>query len=306
MFTWLNVCATTWAEPWQDDVIKKADHFVLAEMTCYHPVDGFNLKILKTLAGAPLQDDVKVTGFHMLDLCSSSGGSGNLFYFEALGNYYFLLTRNAEGELCIPTPSSGFAYLEGDKVYATYRHSYHLALVDVDVYENTMTAIFNHYHNLPFDSSWVQRYVEEQLARQPAGFEADEIDTFFSQHVALESVYHLRLGGFYNDLLPFLADSENMHHQTSAARALIAYNTQACKEELMKYIGSIEMDIFAQVQCIQTLSEFKPVELKERLTALLELASDDENGFETNLMDPRICTYVPSVKEALANMLENL
>ena len=118
--------------------------------------------------------------------------------------------------------------------------------------------------------------------------------------------YHLRLTDFYSKILPFLADTSNFHNQVSAARALVSYNTTDCKQELLKVISDRTRGHFVQVICIWTLSEFKPTELKEQLVKVSETASTEENGFGGNIMDPRVCTDFPDVKDALEKLIKSL
>ncbi|MGL5888998.1 MAG: hypothetical protein ACRC3B_03895, partial [Bacteroidia bacterium] len=220
--------ATSWDEPWQDSVICKADFFVLAEIGHVNRHKGVKLKILKTLAGNELKGTIKVDNFYLLDLCSYSAGHGPEFYFPK-GRSYFFLKKNSGNTYSIATPSAGFDYVEENKVFATYRISQHRSIVPVDVYEKTMTALFNHYHSKAFDLNYVHNFITTQLSKKPAGYNKDEISEFFLQHAALECIYHLKLPGYYERILPFLNDTSNYHIQISAARALASCNTDDCK-----------------------------------------------------------------------------
>jgi hypothetical protein len=42
------------------------------------------------------------------------------------------------------------------------------------------------------------------------------------------------------------------------------------------------------------------------LEALVKHANEEEDDFGGNIMDPRICTDVPSVKEALGSLIAKL
>lgn len=298
--------ATTWNEPWQETVIKEADYFVYAKIISYDPQKGVKIEVLKSLGGPVLKGKIKVTDFYLLELCSSSGGHGAEFHLKGLKECYFLLKKNNKGKYCIATPTTGFDYIKEGNVYATYRHSYHQALVPIEVYEKTMTAIFNNYHHQEYNKKYIIDYVNKYIALKPAGFADNEVTTFFAQHVAMECVYHLRLQDVYAKLLPFLADTSNFHNQVSAARALVAYNTKDCKNELLQVISDTTKAHFVQVICIWTLSAFSPTEYKEQLIKISESASTKENGFSGNIMDPRICTFFPDVKEALETLIKTL
>ncbi len=297
--------ATTWDEPWQDSVICKADFFVLAEIGHVNKHKGVKLKILKTLAGGELKGTIKVDNFYLLDLCSYSGGHGPEFYFPK-GKSYFFLKKNSGNTYSIATPSAGFDYVEKNSVYATYRITQHKSIVPVDVYEQTMTALFNHYHSKSFDLNYIHNFITTQLSKKPAGHNQDEISEFFLQHAALECIYHLKLPGYYERILPFLYNTSNYHIQISAARALASCNTDDCKITLMNFIADSVQAPFTQTICVYSLAYMKPAALKAELVLLKEKASNARGDFGESLMDPRICTSMPSPKEALANLLRTL
>ncbi len=299
------IFATTWDEPWQDKVIREADYFVFAKIKSSNE-KSVTIEIIRSLGGQVIKGTIKITKFHLLRLCSTSGGHGPEFHFDGIKDCYFFIKKNQEGEYCIATPTAGFAPVKDQKVSASYRHSYHQASVPVDIYEKTMTAIFNNYHDLPYEKLFINDFVKKYLSLNPAGFGEDEMSTFFAQHVALECVYHLKLTGLYSELVPFLNDTANFHNQVSGARALVSSNTTECKQELMSVIGDTTRTSFVQVICIWTLAEFKPSELKQELVKIEKTASQEHDGFGGNIMDPRVCTNFPDVKEALGNLILTL
>jgi hypothetical protein len=301
----ITTFATTWDEPWKDKVIKEADSFVLAKIKSFDKY-SVTIEIIKTLAGKELRGSIEITDFYHLNLQNSQEGRNIHFDFGGIKESYFFIKKNEKEKYCIATPTTGFDYVEGGKVNATYRHSYHQALVPIEIYEKTMTAIFNNYHYQPYDKKFINDYVKEFLSRKPAGIDTSESETFFGQHVALECIYHLRLKGFYQYIIPYLNDTSNLHNQVSAARALIAYNTSGCKQELLKVISDTTRRNFVQVICIWTLTAFNPKELKEKLIKIKETASGEPNGFGGDVMDPRVGTYFPTVKEALEKLIDTL
>ncbi|HEU4551943.1 MAG TPA: HEAT repeat domain-containing protein [Chitinophaga sp.] len=298
--------ATTWDEPWADKVIKDATSFVLAKVVATDEQRGITLQVIKTLGGQPLKDNLTITGFYLLHLCSTSAGHGPEFYTTPTDSCYFFIQQNKAGNYCIATPTTGYDYAENGNVRATFRHSYHQALAPVAVYEKTMTAIFNNYHGAPYDQAYISSFVKEQLSKKPAGFGEDEIHTFFLQHVALECVHHLKLNTGESLILPFLEDSKNFHNQVSAARAMAAFNTAGSKEALLKVIGDTTRRGFVQVMCVWSLGEMNAQSIKPQLEALVKHANEEEDDFGGNIMDPRICTDVPSVKEALESLIAKL
>ncbi|WP_151087706.1 hypothetical protein [Hymenobacter baengnokdamensis] len=296
--------AATWDEPWQETVIKESGSFVLARVTTFDPKKGAIINVLRTLAGAPLAGPVEVSGFYSLHLCNEAGEEAG-FRFEGIDSCYVFLQKTAAG-YAIATPTSGFAAIKHSKVAATYRHSYHQALVPQSVYEPTMTAIFQHYHGQPYDADYINKFVSSTLALAPARRNSAEQATFFLQHVALETTYHLGLTTYCTAILPFLRDTTNFHAQVSATRALAATATPEAKQQLIKVLTRKSDRDFVKVQAVWTLAAYHPTELKHELAKIAKGASAQSNGFGGNDMDPRSCTQIPTVKEALDALVAQL
>jgi hypothetical protein len=298
------VYATSWNEPWHDEVVKNADSFVFAKIDSFDRRNGVNISIIRTITGKEINGSILVSGFYLLRFTSFSGDKDGFFHFPNATEGFFFIKQEENGNYSIATPTSGFAIVEDGMVFATYRHSYHQAFVPMTIYEETMKAIFNNYHNQPYDSEFINIFIMEHLSQGP-----DIINSFgnlfFMQHVALESIFHLRLLGYYSEIIPFL-NSTNFHDQISAVRALVAYNTYESKNVLLEIINAENRSNFSKVMAIWTLTEFIPIELKYQLIDLLENASTESNGFGGNIMDPRIGTYIPSVKTALQNLIDKL
>lgn len=300
-----NSYATTWDEPWADKVIKESSSFILAKVISNDPEKGTQVVVIKTLGGTILKDTILISNFYLLTICSSSGGHGPEFHIQTIDSCYFFIKQNTKGEFCIATPTAGFDYVNKGRVMATFRHSYHKASVPVSIYEKTMTTVFNNYHNLKYDKDFIDKFVTENLSKPPAGFEENEIDVFFLQHVAMECVYHLKLKINEALLLKFLTDKNNFH-QVSAARAMSAINTEANKQALLKAISDKTKSDFVKVMCVWSLAEFKPTQLKTQLMELEKTASDESDGFGGDIMDPRVCTHIPSLKTALKELVHKL
>jgi hypothetical protein len=298
--------ATSWDEPWQETVVKKADYLVLARVTTADARKGIKATILRSLGGGALPDTVKINGFYSLQLCSSSPGEEPAYELGGTDSCYFFLQKKPSGDYAITTPTTGFARVKTGQVAATYRHSYHQALVPQAVYESTMTAIFQHYHGQEYNLAPITALINSALALAPAHLDAAGRSTFFLQHAALETIYHLGLTTHYEAVLPFLRDTTNFHAQVSAARALTATPTPEDKQLLIKVLTSKTSRDLAKVVAIKTLTTYRPAELKPQLAALAQTASEEHNGFGGNIMDPRICTQVPTVKEALTTLVSGL
>jgi len=302
--------STTWDEAWQDSIIFKADNFIYGKIKeCKK--NSIKVEIIRAYGEKISSKTIIIDSYN--DLHRSSWSSAAAYeewfstYLENNMEIFFFVQKNKLGKnYSIPTPTSGYAPIVKGKVYATYRHSYHQALVSPEIYEKTMLAIFNHYHLLPYDRSFIDSFVFQQLIQKPASFEPDEVEIFFQQHVAMECIYHLQLQPKYALLIPFFYDTSNIHNQISAARALVAFNTIECKNELINVISDTISSNFLKVMCIWSLQRFNPIELKPILEEEYKTASDDYVSFGGNIMDPRIGTSMPSVKSALALLIENL
>jgi len=300
--------STTWNEPWQDSIIIKSDYFVYGKIVeC--DKKNFKLKVIRAYGNEILKPEKSIVIESYFDLhCSSwsSAGAYELWfstYLEKGLEVYLFIKKNKKGNFSLPTPTSGYAPVVKGNVVATYRHSYHRAIVTPEIYEKTMLAIFNHYHQIEYDKESITTFIEEQLSKKPASFNDDEINTFFLQHVAMESLFHLQLQSKYELLIPFLHDTSNIHNQISAARALVAFNTNACKQELLKMIKDTSVIDFLKLMCVMSLARLLPLELKEEIALIAENASDEYVSFGGDLMDPRIGTMLPSVKHALQELL---
>ena len=301
----INSYGSTWDEPWADKVIKEASSFVLAKIVACDSEKGITIKLIKTLGGKELKGTLIISDFYLLRMCSRSG-HGAEFHTEEMDSCYLFISENKEGKYCIATPTTGFDYVGKGQVTSTFRHSYHQASVPVAIYEKTMSAIFNNYHDLPYDKIYITSFINEYLNKRPAGFSENEISIFFLQHVALECIHHLKLNINEGLIFPFLNAKNNFHSQVSAARALVAFNTDNSKRELLKIISDTSQRHFVQVMCVWTLSEFNPQELKPQLLILEKKAPDENDGFGGNIMDPRVCTSVPSVKEAIKSIISKI
>lgn len=306
LFSSRSALALTWNEPWHEQVVKNADFFVLAKVTTSDPDKGVIATIIRSLDGSNLSGIITINDFYQLDICSSSGGHGPEFHFERIDTCYFFLKKNTAGAYSIATPTSGFSAVLKNNVRATYRHSYHQASVPQDVYEPTMTAIFRKYHGQDFDRTYIDGFIKKSLALAPAKINEEGMATFFLQHVALETMFHLGLTSNYALTLPFLHDTSNFHAQLSAARALTSINTPESKQQLLALLNNQATEDFPKTVAVWTLASYNPKELKTDLQKLLRKASDEKTGFGGNIMDPRVCTSVPTVKEALAKLTAQL
>jgi hypothetical protein len=296
-----KVLAETWNEPWQKEIIKKADYFVLAKVLSNIDSIGAEIEIIKYFGNQKLTGKILINGFSLLQMTSSSG-SGVHFDFEKNQTFYFLLTKREDGNYAIPTPTSGYAILDKDeKVRATYRHSYHQALISRDIYEKTYIEIWNYYKTSEFNKENVLPFINEFIDKEPAGFGENEVSNFFLQHVALETAYLLKIPIALDRIKKFV-ESDNFHSRVSALRLLSNLNNKKTKEYLFDYIDNEQNENFEKVIAIWSLSKIGGKEYIEKLLSIAENQSDEETGFGGNIMDPRVGTHFPSPKSAIEQL----
>lgn len=296
----ISTYATTWDEPWQKEIILESDHLAFARVTSASD-SLVKIEIIKSFDDNPLSGIITLDGFFLLDLCSMSGGHGPEFSFEEGEEGYFFMKKGKNGNYQIPTPSSGFDRIKDGKVYATYRHTYHQALVPIEDYELTYKEIWSKYHSDTFESARIIEYMEENLTKAPAGFEEDEIDLFFKQHVALETAYLLEIELDIETLKKF-ANSDNFHSQVSALRAFNLLKSEAATTCLLEYIQDEENDNFTKVIAIWSLWKIGDKDIHDQLSELKSELSEEDSGFGGNIMDPRVCTHFPSPKDAIVEL----
>ena len=300
--------ATTWDEPWHDDVMRNSESFVKVKITA---IQGAVVKaeVIKFLAGERTPEQIELRGFSRLEITSTSSGATELRMPFALGQNYYLFIKKSEktNTYQIPTPTSGWASLHGADVAATYRHSIHKALVPEEVYEKTMQAIFNGTKSKPYDTEFIERFIKEQLTQSVAVLNQEDsamAKRFFLQHVALETFYHLGKGADLAMLTPFM-DKGDYHVQISACRAVGRIDSPASRELLMKFIEGKGVG-FAKVMCVRGLKRLNAKEMIPRLEAFLKTGTDQETGFGGDIMDPRVGTYFPeSVKDSIKELLND-
>ena len=299
--------ATTWDEPWHDEVIRGSDSFVKVKITADQG-SVVKAEVLKFLAGERTPQQIELKGYWRLVLGSVSSDTSELRLPFAAGQIYYVFIKKSEKENTykIPTPTSGWATMQGEEVAATYRHSLHKALVPVEVYEKTMQAIFKGAKGQPYDTNFIETFIKEQLTQSVAVLKPEDsalMKRFFLQHVALESFYHLGKGADLALLTPF-TESENYHVEISACRAVSRIDSQASRELLMKFIEG-KREGFAKVMCVWGLKRLNARAMTARLEAYLKTGADQETGFGGNIMDPRIGTYFPeSVKDSIKVLLD--
>lgn len=302
---WHSAQATTWDEPWHETVVPNAQSLVLGVVTEVDSTKKVEVNLIRHIAGEEVKSKFRINGFSLLELCSASG-HGPEFEFGVGDTVYFFLNSGEGKGYRIATPTTGFAKVENGEVFATYRHSYHQALVSQELYEWSQRAIFQGYHGGAWDTARVRDFIEEQLSLRESGMGEDELETFFTQHVALELMYHLRYLHKPGVVVGWMMNGENYHTRISAARALRNPYKDHVIDQFLRLLKD-EEDNFFLVVLIRSLAELDiPDFYQVELEAVLANLSDEEASFGGNLMDPRVCTSLPSPREAMQALLDKL
>jgi hypothetical protein len=299
--TSISCFATTWDEPWQEEIIKQSEYFIFGKVI--EASDSNIVVAVEKSFGAKPADKIVIDDFFMLQLCSLSGGDNPGFSFEPGNQGYFFLKKGENGNYQMPTPTSGFAGIIDGKVHATYRHSYHMAAVPIDVFELTYNEIWSKFRKATFDTTKITQFINENLSHKPAGFSEDEIDLFFLQHASLETAF---LCGIPLDfqVLKKIADSDNFHSGVSALMAFANVHTEESVKYLFKYITDNKKKNFHKVIAIWTLWGYADDDIRQQLVEMTDQLSDEDTGFGANIMDPRICTFFPTPKGAVKHLEE--
>jgi len=304
--------ATTWDEPWHADVIRRAHTFVLVEVVANPTGHEVKARLVRHLAGRKLPATLTIAGFHSLRIGSTSSAAGDQelrLPFKPKDRVYTFLRKKKDAPTWqLATPTAGWARLADDEVTATYRHSYHKALVDRDLYEKSSTALFLHLHGKPCDRKFVTRFLEEMLGLEPSYFgkgnDSPETRRFFRQHVALELFAHLGRAEDLARLEPFLR-ARGDHIQISAARALAGLTTGPARKRMEKFLLAKDRIGFAKVMIIRGWRRQEAREMAPVLEKFLAEGEDAKCGFGGSIMDPRVGTRFPSsVKAAARGLLQ--
>jgi hypothetical protein len=306
--------ASTWDEPWHRDVVAKAEAFGLYEVVTSSS-GKVALKEVRHLAGAQTGPTIEVTGFYAGELLSVTSVNGvrdseSAVRLEGPGTRYYLFLRKAPSGATwqIASPTTGYAVVRPDgKIVATFRISFHQALVDSTTYELTQTCIYLKLHGEACspDSS---KYILTQLAAEPAVMSADatpeQADRFYMQHAALETAYLIGYAVDRDILSKYLRDSV-VHTQISAVRALRASDSKERNAMLMAFVTDDSRNLLARVFAVLMIREAGATELKDQVRAYIPNASAAGVGLGMNIMDPRIGTNFPgSLKEALQKLVD--
>lgn len=297
-----NAIGCTWNEPWQKEILKEAEYFVLGKVVAGEDSVGFSVQIEKSFGSDTLSGEIVIEGCFMAGH-SSSADHGSHFNFEE-GDYgYFLLKKYGPNSYALPSPTSGFAKVVSDtSVYATYRHSYHQAVIPIEIYERTYIEIWDYYKRGVFDKDSIMTFIEEYMSKPVATFEKEELPVFFLQHAALETAYLLDLELDFFKTMVFVSE-RNWHSTVSGLQLLGKIKGPNTTELLLDFIGEKKNDNFHIVIAIWALGEIAEKKDIKVLRKLVKKLSDEDTGFGGNIMDPRVGTRFPSPKAAAEKLI---
>ena len=290
----------TWDEPWQDDIIRESDYFLLGRVLDARP-GSVKIKMLKPFGKNVDQNEITLEGFHMLSVCNSNDSQKITFFFQMIDSVYLFLKKTEIG-YCLPTPTSGFAIVANGKVLSTFRHSFHQAQLRVVDYECCMKTIWEHCKEISSTENCSSKLIEKALKKLPSEFGRSDINTFYMQHAALEVIYYTKLSYNFQSILPFLK-CNNTHLVISAARCLSNINTDESRKALVELIGDERRDNFTKVIAAGCLKKIITPEWIPKISAIREKANENPIAFSNNPNDPRSCTTLPSLKDALGEIL---
>lgn len=284
--------ATTWDEPWQPQVVLKAQTFALYRVESLKE-DSAVVTLVKHLAGERTNKKIRIAA-------EESGRGldhphGEELWLESGQTYYLYLFRGPGGTWLLPTPSSGSDRLSPEgKVAGTYRISMHRVLVPRDVYEMTQTCIFEVMHARACDRGPVDKLVADALM-EPVGRPSeaateDDFRRFSLQHVALETAAALESPLPAEVLARFEAE-KFPHVQISVLR----YLSRAPIEDRWHRIALVVCDPGQHVLTRGYGALLLGVHDVRSEAATLEACAigKTESAMLTEIMDPRIGTEFP-------------
>ncbi len=300
-----TLIGTTWEEPWQEEILLKADTFIKGKVISSDSQEGAEIRVIETYSKDTLPDIIRIKGFYLLEIMSWTGGHDDDFYRFKKDTEYFFILKSSANCYELPTPTSGSAYIEDGTVYTSYRHEFHRAAVSIDDYILSYNAIWHKYRKQEFEFNPIINFINSQLDLKPADVEKEEMDVFFRQHVALETAYHLGLKLDPLKLIPFL--KADFHAKASAVRALKNNKDEKATKMLIDFIDAADVeDEFCKVLAVRSLEGRELTKFNKRLREIYDNADAEADvpGFSGNgIMDPRCATYICNAKYSLGELL---
>jgi hypothetical protein len=286
-----DVGASTYEEPFDVDVVREAETFVVGTLK---PGRRPSLVVERVLAGeAPRHRTVRVDGL------------GDAVPDRPSQVYAWL---DREGKTWrVATPTSNVDYFHGPHVLGSFRISCAGGLYEPALYERVQAAWFKALHGDESGHPELREFVSAELVREPEtleGRDATQALGFFRQHAAMEILASVPSLAPALDLTPFLY-FQDMHAQISAVRAIAARvgSTQAMVDFLAdERAQEVPALVAARLLRGRTIDEAQRGQLEAALTK-----SSTEKVWLCggSIMDPRYTTDYSevSVHDALTELL---
>ena len=87
--------ATTWDEPWHDEVMRNSESFVKVKVIANRGSE-VKAEVIKFLAGARIPEQIELRGYWRLTLTSISSADGELRLPFTPGEIYYLFIKKSE------------------------------------------------------------------------------------------------------------------------------------------------------------------------------------------------------------------
>jgi len=306
--------ATTWDEPWHDEVVRKSSSFGLYQVVS---VDGnkAKVKLLRHLAGESTPVEVVLADYGLLRQTSSHSGAHDDEkdpWLEAGKTYYLYLMQDAlAGNWQLASPSAGSAKVrEGDVVEATYRISMHQSLVPKAPYELTQVCMYQSLHGKDCDAK-AKEFVDATLGLPVAELSRtaseDEQKRFFLQHAALETAATAHLPISEATLARF-GKSHFFHIEISTLRYLSTSTLPDRWHRIATFACDGGRHEFSRRFALLLLENGKAKAEAATLRACVKQAPTEYEGMLVDsIRDPRVGTHYPeNVKKVMEELLADL
>ncbi|MDH5327798.1 MAG: hypothetical protein OEZ68_15590 [Gammaproteobacteria bacterium] len=301
LFFCTSVNATSWDEPWQEEVIARSQTLALYKVQ--KSGEQLQLRLIKHLIGTKTQETIEISGYDT-GYSSISGDHAHAKFPHIQGRQYYMYLRQDKGQFFLSSPTAGSDFLrDNGEVAGTFRISMHQTSLKARTYERAQICLFKALHEGVCPDGEIKSLILEPLTHAPAPLgqsnTPEQFRMFFRQHIALESAYILRYSLSMKVLEPFLS-AKAFHTQVSAVRALSVSKTQNRDLKLCDIIESGQGDGMARVMAVMMLATQKTDRATARLREYEPKAPEKETHLGIGIMDPRIGTFFPrSVRDAI-------
>ena len=90
-----DVRATTWDEPWHDEVMRNSESFVKVKILASQGPE-IKAEVIKFLAGVRVPAQIELRGYSLLNITSTSSAAGELHSPFQAGQIYYVFIKKSE------------------------------------------------------------------------------------------------------------------------------------------------------------------------------------------------------------------